>query len=742
MKKALYSIFIFLFLISNCMVSASALTIDTSRGVLTDQEKTIIQAYQNGHAYEEEYIQIRKEKAQSSGLMDYCDEMYFLTQAFYNTYPSSMLMQDGLQILDRYTFESGGVAMPIMLFSNGHSVTGYTQHRFEDENGNWINNGLWSLSNGYQAFCAEGLMASPQAGDTTSAPEVLTNENLRKALYYGYGGPEDLLTSRYGASAAIVLTDELVSYAYSGTCISIVNHNGYHWNKTVSGLWNSIVSKSVPASYEAYMVRVHGQGSNWQGVIKNKQVLVYGDYKPKGSLQIQKKSALEDICLNNPHYSLYGAQYGVYSDDACSQLISTLTIGEDGYSNVLSDLDCTTYYVKETLAPSGYALDETVYPVKVNSDVVNVCVTQDIPSTNIIDLLIVKTGEEDINATLADAQFICNFYVSDIDDTPDRSWILKSDADGNVYLKDEYKVSGDAFYYDLDGNVVLPMGTITIQEIMAPQGYMLNDELFTQVLESDCHDMHFDLYQTTEVVDRLVQLKLKKVQSGTEIGLSGVVFELVDEHGHVRELTTSQSGDLVLSGLWRGHHILTEKASASGYVLNTEPIEFDVLEDGTIVMNDEIVDSFVLENDVEKYALEINKVNGKHELLDGAVFGLYEDKECTKQLDEQTSKSGSLRFEGLNNLQKYYVKEIKAPEGYIMNDHVYEVYVDFVPMLDQYDVYIDETLVDEAYQDGVVSMDIINQKIIKIPPTGVATYSLWIGSAFISLLVLLRIIKK
>ena len=87
------------------------------------------------------------------------------------------------------------------------------------------------------------MYANPTSGSQTSDPYLVNNANLKKCLYYGYGGPGDLLTSRYGASGAIVLTDELVSNAYSNNCISYANNKGYHWRTTVSGLWNEIVSK-------------------------------------------------------------------------------------------------------------------------------------------------------------------------------------------------------------------------------------------------------------------------------------------------------------------------------------------------------------------------------------------------------------------------------------------------------------------------------------------------------------------
>ena len=46
-------------------------------------------------------------------------------------------------------------------------------------------------------------------------------------------------------------------------------------------------------------------------------------------------------------------------------------------------------------------------------------------------------------------------------------------------LHPDYLVSGDAFYYNSAGTIVtLPLGTVTIQETKAPEGYLINNELF------------------------------------------------------------------------------------------------------------------------------------------------------------------------------------------------------------------------------------------------------------------------
>ena len=89
------------------------------------------------------------------------------------------------------------------------------------------------------------------------------------------------------------------------------------------------------------------------------------------------------------------------------------------------------------------------------------------------------------NASLAGAEFTWKYYAGfyNKDNLPaeaTRTWVTKTiaetDSDGTAHyitkLADAYKVSGDSFYMQ-DGKAVLPLGTLTIEETKAPNGYLL-----------------------------------------------------------------------------------------------------------------------------------------------------------------------------------------------------------------------------------------------------------------------------
>lgn len=63
---------------------------------------------------------------------------------------------------------------------------------------------------------------------------------------------------------------------------------------------------------------------------------------------------------------LPGVVFGVYSDSACTKLVTKLTTGSDGTATT-GDLELSTFYVKEISTVKPYILSSKVYPVKVRA---------------------------------------------------------------------------------------------------------------------------------------------------------------------------------------------------------------------------------------------------------------------------------------------------------------------------------------------------------------------------------------
>lgn len=419
------------------------LNIDFNVTDISEETKLIIKAYQSGVYDDKTQIEARKKKAEETKLDKYCDDDYFLTDAYYKKYSEKMLMYDNCVILsrnstknvikenekeaDKYAakydkaiqsnpkensnkIQESFISRLFKTRSVSAANLSVIDHSYHQawQGGGYISNGIWRLSNNHLSFCADGLGAEPSNG--SSGPDNIVNSsNLRKALYYGYGGPGDCLTRRLGTSASIAWTDDLVSMAYTGHSVGSVAVGGYHWRIAGQSYWNEIMSKPDPIQYGyvAHVVSINGGGYNWQGVWKAKQPLAYGVYAPKGKFYVMKSSSDTNFTAGKEGYSLAGATYTLYSDSGCTKKVGAVTTDESGVSNTI-EINTGTYYVRETSAPNGYNLDTNIKTVNINIGQTSFISTTDTPCGAL--RIIKKSDNESLTSknskySLEDAQY-------------------------------------------------------------------------------------------------------------------------------------------------------------------------------------------------------------------------------------------------------------------------------------------------------------------------------------------------
>lgn len=412
-----------------------------------------------------------------------------------------------------------------------------------------------------------------------------------------------------------------------------------------------------------------------------------------GSLTLKKASANTELTDGNDCYSLEGAKYTVYKEQACTNSVGVLTTKADGTTNTLA-LEAGTYYIKETTAPKGYALDPEVHRVTVASSQTTTFEVSDIPQNDPIDILLHKvdadTGEAvpTEKGSLADAEFTFKFYAGEYDDnvdpatlgkSPTRTWVMKTDEDGYVIFDTSYKISGDEFYLDPTNNPTLPIGTLTIQETKSPVGYHIDNTVFVRRITSDGFAESVNTYNAPIIKENAVKFHIVKFETGTTTPVKDVEFIHTMPDGSTETLKTDSNGRIDIEGLAAGKHIIKESRTSDGLIVAPNTFSFDVNSDGSITnfnsdlqndlfaysVDDKGDGNLIVYNSVAPFSIKVNKSNQKNTPLADAEFTLYGDQDCTDILQVVTTDSnGIAQFGDLDVNVTYYLRETKAPAGY------------------------------------------------------------------------------
>ena len=395
------------------------------------------------------------------------------------------------------------------------------------------------------------------------------------AVSYTFGSKEQMLASGILEKGDIIYMEPADWNHSNSDC-----HIGFFWgsNSSEDLFWHS--SSHADGIVKGYFPNSAG-GNVISKITPKYPVSYYRVIKTlhKGYLTLHKDSSNKTLTDANDCYSLAGAEYGVYTDSNCSNKVATLTTNASGNANTVS-LNPGRYYVKETKAPKGYFTDSQVYTADVSganreSSPVKLSVS-DNPANDPMSMLLGKyDGQKTYNgagnlpqgsATLAGAEFTVDYYATldyksyddlkNADVKPTRSWTFSTDSNGFCSFDIAHFVSGDAFWYRLDGTPALPRGTVVIRETKAPMGYVKSDEVSFQKIQENNSVEGVITYNAPEVAEQVYRSDIeftKKADNGSD-RLAGVPFKVTSlTTGESHIAVTDENGYFSSASSWNAH---------------------------------------------------------------------------------------------------------------------------------------------------------------------------------------------
>lgn len=555
---------------------------------------------------------------------------------------------------------------------------------------------------GKPAYCLEPLKATPESGSYEA--EMLETGDLRKGLYYAYGGPgHSAYVEKFGYLGSGEGYDEnreycmshcILSYLYSGSPDAFTGLTDSEAQVLMAHIGQML---SMPDPPEAFCAFVFGTGSG--------QAMGGSGKDRTGMLELYKESDRTDWTEGNPCYSLKGAVFGVYSPGAQAPLYE-ITTDENGYGRI-EELPIGTYEIAEIKSPEGFALDKARYTVTVGDGEVcrYRCVdqAQNHPLETVLIKIDSETGEQSAqgSGSLAGAEFEVKWYAGYYESDPAadgiaarKSWILRTDDKGRLLLSDEAKVSGDEFFRNSSGEITLPLGTAVIRETKAPEGYLLNDEVLVRQITPSGDEVTDTLYQTPEVPEQVIRGDLQIVkflgseddEEDQKTPLEGIVFTVTSKTtGEQIRITTDENGyastardDGERGGLVFDTYVVSETEAPEGL----EPVgdfEITISEEGSTLY-------YILENREILSPVRLIKTDaetGRTVPLAGAGFRLLDAEKEPIIMEVRypsgeaceifyTDESGSLILPEKLPPGTYYFQEAEAPYGYLLEEDLLE----------------------------------------------------------------------
>ncbi len=282
-----------------------------------------------------------------------------------------------------------------------------------------------------------------------------------------------------------------------------------------------------------------------QNILKGKMdVPVIANYnikglEVKGNIEIKKYGEV----IDGDKISLEGVIFALYDEN--KNYIKEVSTDKDGKA-IFSNLSKGKYFIKEVNNDGKFVLDDNYYEVnlKVNENNRIIDVFLELENKLKRGNLKIKKIDFDTKIPIKDTEFII---------TKDEKIIYqgKTDINGIIELND------------------LVYGIYKIKEVMASDGYVLNEMIYEVKIDDEDKDVYLEIENEL----KKGKLVIRKLDSSNGNVISNVEFVIMKDKEVIYEGVTNEYGEIEIDNLPLGIYIVKEVRASNGYILNEDEIE-------------------------------------------------------------------------------------------------------------------------------------------------------------------------
>ena len=498
-----------------------------------------------------------------------------------------------------------------------------------------------------------GLAAGTYVCEEISAPDGYVITDATETVYLS-GKDQDVITVTFGndkmGSLLIVKKDAVtgapisdVEFFITDSDGSVIgNANGKYVTDSAGTIriddltpGMTVIAKEVRTK-EGYILDDTPQSIK---IKRNAVMTLEFRNQPKGGVLVKKVDAVTGAPISDVEFLV------TYSDGNLIGNANGKFVTDSAGTFTITDIaPGTTLVIKETRAKAGYILDDTPQTVKVKSNEVTTLEFRNAPKGNLIIVKQDSITKEPLEGVQFKIVYADGSYV---------------DAEGGTLS------STGLYWTDKEGKITISgiSGTVVVTEIETIPGYSIDENARTQTVVVNPNDTQ-TLYFYNTPVGGLQIIKSDK-DSGKRI--AGVKFEICKMNGEIiGTYTTDSDGVIYLPEAESGWYTVTELEAASGYLLDTTPHRIEVKDGRTATLE-------ITNHKSSRILLhKVDKATGKG--IYGAVFLLY-DSNHNPIGEYVTDQDGYIYAdEGLAD-GRYYLREIKAAPGYVLDPELKTIYV-------------------------------------------------------------------